>query len=97
MAVGQEHLVASHVKSQRGLHSVSPVHVPGHRVDLVLPLGAQYLFQISFNITRVDQHIDRRFLSDGLAQQVMSSVRITNYKNFHPSPPGMCYKQFYKA
>ena len=87
MSVYQKHLVPSHVKNLRALQAISPVHISGDRMDGVFPLRPQYSVQIALNVSRVDQHVNRRLLPDRLAQKIMSSVGIAHYQNLHMLSP----------
>ena len=83
MSVGQVYDMSSYRKTQFVFKLVGPVHIARDCTDLVIPLLSQNHFQVALNISGMDQHIDRSFLSDRLAHEIMMPVRVTYDQYLH--------------
>ena len=85
VAVGKVDPVAADRKAKFILHGIRPVHISGNRADLILSFIPENTFEVSLHIPCMDQHVDRRFLADRPAHEIMMPVRIAYDQYFHKS------------
>ena len=76
-------MMVSRSKAEFIFQLVQPVHISRDSTDFIVSAGSQDLVQISFYIACVDQHVDRCFLPDRPAHEIVMSVGITQYQNLH--------------
>ena len=87
-------MMVSRSKAEFILQLVQPVHISRDSTDFIVSAGSQDLVQISFYIACVDQHVDRCFLPDRPAHEIVMSVGITQYQNLHFLSVVLLYDEF---